>query len=96
MSEQSAMWIDRGSQRRTIGLCKAYSVALAKIDSLAKKAEGLSTSTSHLVNMVQALLICNTYETNHLSSSYPSMTNGFASTEQVACAQNFQCQGYNP
>lgn len=74
VSEQSAIQLKRDSQRETSGVHVSgdYSLVLAKIDSLAKKIEGLSTSTftSHSVYMVQAPPICDTRGANHGSSSF--------------------------
>lgn len=74
-----------------------YSLVLAKIDSLAKKIEGLSTSTftTHSIYMVQAPPICDTCG-SILEFKFPLMSSGFTSIKQVRYAQNFQCQGNNP
>ncbi|XP_022883489.1 uncharacterized protein LOC111400305 [Olea europaea var. sylvestris] len=100
MSEQSAKWPERGLQRGVGGVrdAEAFSMVLAKIDSLAKNVEGLSTSTSssHFAHMVQSLPICDICGANHPSPSCPLIGSGSASTEQVAYTQNFQRQGYNP
>lgn len=102
MSEQSAMWPDRGVQRGVGGArdSEAYNLMLSKIDSLTRKIEGLSTSPStsgsRSAHMVQSSPACEMCGANHASSSYPLLASSSGSTEQLAYAQNFQRPGYNP
>lgn len=100
MSEQSAMWPDRRAKVGVSGAreSEAYSLMLSKIDSLARKVEGLSTSSSgsQTAHMVQSPPVCEMCGANHLSSSCPLIASGSGSSEQLAYAQNFQRPGYNP
>lgn len=100
MSKQSAMWPNTQLQMGASGAREneAYSLVLAKIDSLARKVEVLSTfiSTSHSTHMVQSSQICDTCGAYYPSSSCPLMGGSFVSTVQVTYAQNFQRQRYNP
>ncbi|XP_022867325.1 uncharacterized protein LOC111387038 [Olea europaea var. sylvestris] len=100
MSEQSAMWPDRRAKVGVSGAreSEAYSLMLSKIDFLARKVKGLSTSSSgsHSAHMVQSPSVCEMCGANHLSSRCPLIASSSGSTEQLAYTQNFQCPGYNP
>ncbi|XP_022897634.1 uncharacterized protein LOC111411325 [Olea europaea var. sylvestris] len=97
MSEQSAMWPDRRAKVGVSGAreSEAFSLMLSKIDFLARKVEGLSTSScgSHSAHMVQSLSICEMCGANHLSSGCPLIASSLGSTEQLAYTQNFQRPG---
>ncbi|KAL2466214.1 Uncharacterized protein Adt_42065 [Abeliophyllum distichum] len=96
MSEQFVMWLDRGLQKKAVGIQEAERNlrVVAKIVGLEKQIE--ATKYSHSTNMVQmSLPICVTCRVNHQSIECSSTNVDMSSPEQATYAQNFQRQQIN-
>ncbi|KAL6528076.1 hypothetical protein OROHE_015026 [Orobanche hederae] len=104
ISKQSARWPDRNFQKKPNGVLEvdAYSLMLAKIEALSKKVEDISMPNSKAIQMVQtsqisspSCEICGAIYT-HATCPLVQQEQSSSTSEQVAYAQNFQGQQYNP